>query len=89
MQNWKVFSILVVGLLLVLLLAPSRSMKEEDTGGAEVVEITYMGPGGPLAGPMDDSVMAFEHESLEAHKKDSSRPVYRVISGQSGQFSGR
>ena len=47
-----------------------------------MLEITYMGPGGPLAGPTDDAVRVFEQESRAAHARDPSRPAYRVISGQ-------
>lgn len=47
-----------------------------------VVEIQFMGLGGPTAGPLDDVVRAFERWSAQRHEKDPSKPVYRVISGQ-------
>lgn len=53
---------------------------------ARVIEIGFMGPGGPVSGPLDDIVREFERQSLEAHKKDPSKPVYRVVSGQSAAF---
>jgi multiple sugar transport system permease protein len=67
--------------LLLWLLYPSREL---DTGAApeEVVEIVYMGPGGPIGGAMADVVLEFERLSREAHQKDPSKPIYRVISGQ-------
>lgn len=61
------------------LLSPSRSDRVTPAG---VVEITYMGPNGPIAGALDDAVRAFEEESRRAHAADPSKPVYRVISGQ-------
>lgn len=81
MQTWKLLLYVVGCAVLVWLLAPSRSFDYDEEN---VVEITYMGPGGPLAGPMGDSVMAFELESRKAHEKDPSKPIYRVVSGQSG-----
>ncbi len=62
-------------------LHPARQSDSMD-GEAEVVEIVYMGPGGPITGAMDDAVKAFEKRSREAHARDPSKPVYRVISGQ-------
>lgn len=41
-----------------------------------------MGPGGPVAGPLDDVVRAFERTSIEANRKDPSKPIYRIVSGQ-------
>lgn len=83
MPSWKTWVLGIGCLGLLWLLAPERSslplVVEKD-----VVEITYMGPGGPIAGAMDDVVRTFERESLEAHRLDSTKPVYRVISGQSG-----
>lgn len=66
-------------LTLLWLLSPSRSAQATPAG---VVEITYMGPGGPISGALDDAVRAFEEESRRAHAADPSRPIYRVISGQ-------
>lgn len=67
------------GLSLLWLLSPTRSATASPAG---VVEITYMGPGGPISGALDDAVRAFEEESRRAHAADPSRPIYRVISGQ-------
>ncbi|MBW8781672.1 MAG: extracellular solute-binding protein [Verrucomicrobia bacterium] len=67
------------GLSLLWLLSPTRSATASPAG---VVEITYMGPGGPISGALDDAVRAFEEESRHAHASDPSRPIYRVISGQ-------
>ncbi len=61
------------------LLSPSRSDRATPAG---VVEISYMGPAGPISGALDDAVRVFEEESRRAHAADPSRPIYRVISGQ-------
>jgi ABC-type sugar transport system permease subunit/ABC-type glycerol-3-phosphate transport system substrate-binding protein len=61
------------------LLAPRRSHTDTE---ANVVEITYMAPGGPVSGAMDDAIREFERESRQAHLKDPSKPIYRVVSGQ-------
>jgi len=82
MSVWKLLAFIAFGAVLLWILAPSRSPRVED--GAEVVEIDFMGPGGPLAGALADVIMTFERESREAHEKDPSRPVYRVVSGQTG-----
>ncbi len=66
-------------LTLLWLLSPTRSTQ---VSAPEVVEISYMGPGGPVSGPLDDMVRAFEEESRRAHAADPSKPIYRVISGQ-------
>ena len=79
MSLWKFMLASALCLTVLWLLSPSRSIRATDAG---VVEITYMGPGGPISGPMDDAVKEFEKESVEAHAKDPSQPVYRVISGQ-------
>jgi ABC-type sugar transport system permease subunit/ABC-type glycerol-3-phosphate transport system substrate-binding protein len=70
--------LVVVGLWL---LHPSRQY-ESAPREANVVEITYMGPGGALSGAAEDAAREFERRSLEAHRVDSSKPIYRVISGQ-------
>jgi ABC-type sugar transport system permease subunit/ABC-type glycerol-3-phosphate transport system substrate-binding protein len=69
-------------LLALFLLYPSRSLDLPQSDSAAVVEIAFMAPGGPLAGAVDDVVREFERRSLEAHRKDPSKPIYRVISGQ-------
>ena len=73
-------------LTLLWLLNPSRSERESAPG---VVELTYLGMSGPLAGSLDDAVHIFESESRERHARDPSQPVYRVISGQNASRSPR
>ncbi len=63
------------------LLHPSRQY-ESAPREAKVVEITYMGPGGALSGAAEDAAREFERRSLEAHRADPSKPIYRVVSGQ-------
>ena len=63
------------------LLDPARSERRPPAG---VVEITYQGLAGPIAGALDDAVRVFEEESRRRHARDPSQPVYRVVSGQSG-----
>ncbi|MCO6400525.1 MAG: extracellular solute-binding protein [Verrucomicrobia bacterium] len=59
-------------------LAPRPSAEVAE----DVVEIHYMGRGGPIQGAMEDAVREFERLSRERHALDPSYPVYRVISGQ-------
>lgn len=82
MERYKSLGMLIGVAVLLWLLTPSRSPYVATD--ANVVEIVFMGPGGPIAGAMDDVVRAFERESLEAHRRDPSKPIYRVVSGQSG-----
>ncbi|MEI6084560.1 MAG: hypothetical protein WCS70_09695, partial [Verrucomicrobiota bacterium] len=79
MSAWKVALYSALILTALWLLSPSRSQLAPEPG---VVEITYMGPGGPVSGPMDDVVRAFEEDCRLAHLKDPSKPLYRVVSGQ-------
>lgn len=65
-------------------LNPGRSERES---GAGVVEISYLGPSGPISGALDDAVRAFEEESRQAHARDPAQPIYRVISGQNASRS--
>lgn len=51
-----------------------------------VVEINFMGPGGPIAGAFDDVVRAFERKSREDNARDPSKPVYRIVSGQDAAY---
>ena len=60
-------------------LAPQQAVKQEADGA---VEITFMGPAGPIQGAMEDAIREFERLSEERHRADPSYPVYRVISGQ-------
>ena len=63
-------------------LHPRRELRQSNSSSTDVIEILYMGPGGPISGAMADAVREFERLSEEAHADDPSRPVYRVISGQ-------
>ena len=63
------------------LLAPSRSARAPEAG---VTEISFVSRGGgPVADALDDAIRVFEEESDAAHKKDPSKPRYRLVSGQS------
>src|SRR5262249_35151520 len=66
------------------LLSPSRSERASEPG---VVEISYLGISGPLAGALDDAVSVFEQESRDRHARDPSQPIYHVISGQTASRS--
>lgn len=79
MNAWKVALYSAVILTALWLLAPSRSAQAPEPG---VVEITYMAPGGPISGAMDDAIRVFEEESRKAHQNDPSKPIYKVVSGQ-------
>lgn len=69
----------ICAVVLLWWLAPERSRLVKN---GEIVEITFLGLGGPTSGPLDDVVRAFERWSDERHRKDPSHPAYRVISGQ-------
>jgi multiple sugar transport system permease protein len=79
MSAWKLALLSALTLTVLWLLAPSRSAQAPEPG---VVEISYMGPGGPISGAMDDAIREFEEQSRAEHAKDPSRPIYRVVSGQ-------
>lgn len=79
MSAWKVALYSALILTALWLLSPTRSEQAPEPG---VVEITYMSPGGPISGAMDDAIREFEAESRAAHAKDPQHPVYRVVSGQ-------
>ena len=80
MRDWKAIAGLAVIVAALWLLYPSRQLGERADPNA--VEIFFMGPGGPVRDTMADLVREFERLSEEAHRKDPSRSVYRVISGQ-------
>ncbi len=80
-NNWQRIAALGLVVLLMWALHPRRELGPERAD-ADVVEIVYMGPGGPVQGAMADAVREFERRSIEAHALDSAKPVYRVISGQ-------
>jgi ABC-type sugar transport system permease subunit/ABC-type glycerol-3-phosphate transport system substrate-binding protein len=81
MRRIKPFAALVAALVFLCWLHPDRELREHVSDPA-VVEILYMGPGGPVSGAMADAVREFERLSEEVHARDPSHPVYRVISGQ-------
>ena len=68
--------------LVLWLLYPSRQLGPE-VAPEDVVEIAFMGPGGVLSGEMDDVLNEFQKRSEEAHARDPSHPIYRVVYGQS------
>src|SRR5512146_3245073 len=51
-----------------------------------VVELRFMGPGGPIAGAFDDVVRACERHSVEENRRYPARPIYRIISGQDAAY---
>lgn len=78
MSAWKVALYSALILTALWFLSPSRSALAPEPG---VIEITIMGLG-PVDGPVGDAVRDFEEQSRHAHEKDSSIPIYRVVSGQ-------
>lgn len=81
MTPWKVWGGLVLAVAVLLALHPRRELRC-PARDRSVVEIVYMGPGGPISGAMADAVREFERQSEVAHAADPSQPVYRVVSGQ-------
>ncbi|HTS18524.1 MAG TPA: extracellular solute-binding protein [Verrucomicrobiae bacterium] len=78
MTAWKVALLSALVLTALWLLSPSRSAQAPQPG---VQEVSIMGLG-PVTGPQGDAIRDFEEQSQEAHKRDPSKPVYHVISGQ-------
>ena len=66
--------------LLTVLWFLAPRVAREDAG--DVVEVSFMGPTGPISGALEDAVREFERLSRQRHAEDPSYPVYRVISGQ-------
>lgn len=81
---WKWLAVIAVAACLLWVLAPSRTPVQVQD--ANVQEIRFMQPGGPVAGPFDAVVRAFEKKSEEEHGKDPRQPVYRIVSGQDAQY---
>jgi len=79
MQMLKMAGLAALLLTLLWWLSPSRSMTARETG---VTEISYMRGGGLFDDATGDAIRAFEEESRQAHAKDPSHPIYRVVSGQ-------
>lgn len=84
MQVLKWIALSVATVVLLWALAPSRTSPSAKSD--KVVEITFLGQGGPIVGALDDVVRAFERESLAAHQKDPSKPIYKVVSGQGAAY---
>ena len=80
MSHWKAVAALLVLLAGLWYLYPSTRSREGD--GAQVVEITFMREGGPVADATADVVDAFERESRIAHQSNPTHPIYQVITGQ-------
>jgi multiple sugar transport system permease protein len=80
LNTWKLSLAVALAFSLLWFLQPTRSTLGKSNPG--VIEISYMGPGGPIAAQMDDAVREFEKLSQQAHAKDPSQPIYHVISGQ-------
>ena len=82
MSGRKTLILVLVLAAVIWLLYPTRELGPAKEHDPNVVEIVYMGKGGPIAGAMDDAVKAFEKWSRDRHAKDPSKPIYRVVSGQ-------
>ena len=80
MSSWKAIAGFVVIAVALWLLYPQRQLAEAPA--ENFVEIFFMGPGGTTRGAIEDVVREFERRSEAAHRKDPTRPIYRVISGQ-------
>jgi len=78
----KFILLLLLGLLILYCLYPRRS--SGISRGKNVIEISLLHPGGPIAGSLEEVVKEFEKQTREAHEKDPSKPIYRVIAGQHG-----
>ncbi|MCL5269419.1 MAG: hypothetical protein M1457_02440 [bacterium] len=81
MSFWKTVGLVGVAAVLLWLLAPRRS---SDVRDASVQEIIYMGQGAQLQNIFSDMFTAFERHSIEAHRKDPSKPIYRLVLSQQG-----
>ncbi len=81
MSGWKALILVAAIVVALWLLYPPRQLAPEAEPEG-VVEIVFMGPGGVVEGEMDDLLREFERRSEEAHRRDPSRPIYRVVYGQ-------
>ena len=80
MRAWK-FILLAVALgLLIWFLSPARAIRPNEPG---VIEISYLAQAGVEIAAMNDAFRIFEAESREAHARNPSHPVYRIVAGQS------
>ena len=80
MSGWKTILAILAVALALWLLYPSRQLGPAES--ASLIEITFMGPGGVIQGEMDDLLREFERRSEAAHRRDPSRPLYRIVYGQ-------
>ncbi len=78
---WKAVAVVAAAVILLWSLHPSRQLGPA-ADSENVVEIVYVGLGGPVHGAMADIIREFERLSRERHEADPSKPIYRVISGQ-------
>ncbi|MDB6147065.1 MAG: sugar transport system permease protein [Spartobacteria bacterium] len=79
MNFWKYFALALVLGAALWFLSPGRAIEPNEPG---VIEISYLGQAGAEAAVMNDAFRIFEAESREAHQRDPSRPIYRVVTGQ-------
>ncbi len=82
MSAWKAWALTIAVVVLLVWLHPPRHLADPEADETAIVEIAFMGPGGPISGAMADVVRAFEQESQRRHEADPSHPIYRVVSGQ-------
>lgn len=76
---WKTSLVAALALTALWLVAPRRSIVQEED---DAVELSYMAPEGPLQDAMAEAVREFEYLSRVRHEIDPSYPVYRVVAGQ-------
>lgn len=79
MNRWTFLLATVAVGILLWFLNPARTIKPNERG---IVEISYLGQAGADADAMNDAFRVFEAESVAAHARDSSHPVYRIVTGQ-------
>src|SRR5437868_5154812 len=79
MKLWKLL-LAAIGIGFALwLLSPQRAIQPNEQG---VVEISYLGEAGAEAAALNDAFRIFESESRDAHARDNSHPIYRIVTGQ-------
>src|SRR5437016_14068909 len=79
MRAWKFLALASALGFALWFLSPSRTIAPNEPG---VVEISYLGQAGAEAAAMNDALRIFETESRAAHARDSSHPIYRIVTGQ-------
>src|ERR1700731_2002391 len=79
MSAWK-FVVLAIGLgVLLWLLSPTRAIQPNEP---DIVEISYLGQAGVEIAALNDAFRIFEAESRDAHARDRSHPIYKIVTGQ-------